>query len=96
MTHTLGVLDVDSQDRAFSKVITEKTIAQAEEAIQMEVSNGSENPAETEINNREDSEISWTKDTKTAPGVINWRALAAELTWENLWTKRDLKSIGNH
>ena len=50
----------------------------------MEVSDGSGNPVDTEIN-REDSEISWTKDTKTAPGVINWRALAAEFTWENIW-----------
>ena len=72
MTHTLGLLNVDSQDRAFSKVITEETIAQSEEATQMR------------------------EDTKTAPGVINWRALAAEFTWENLWTNRDYKSIGKH
>ena len=69
MTHTLGVLNVDSQDRAFSKVITEETIAQSEEATQMR------------------------EDTKTAPGVINWRALAAEFTWENLWTKIDWKTL---
>ena len=75
--------------------MTEETIAQSEEAIQMEVGDGSGIPLETETN-REDSEISWTKDTKTAPGVINWRALAAEFTWENLWTKRDYKSIGKH
>ena len=50
--------------------MTEETIAQSEEAIQMEVSDGSGIPVYIETN-REDSEISWTKDTRTAPGVIN-------------------------
>ena len=38
----------------------------------------------------------WTKETKTGPGEINWRALAAEFTTEKLWTSRDWKSIGKH
>merc|ERR1712062_420122 len=27
---------------------------------------------------------------------VNWKAFAAELTWENMWTHRDWKSIGKH
>ena len=72
--------------------MTEEAIAHSEEAIQMEVSDGTGSPVDIETN-REDSEISWIKDTKTAPGVINWRALAAEFTWENLWTKIDWKTL---
>ena len=46
--------------------------------------------------NEERTEKIWTKETKIGPGKINWRALAVEFTWKNIWTKRDWKEIGKH
>ena len=52
---------------------------------------------EEDISVQEDkSEISWTADTTTAADEVNWKAFAAELTWENMWTHREWKSIGKH
>ena len=78
--------------------MTEESIAKAEEAKEIEsvkdsvqVEDSMATPEDVE-----NSETIWTKDTKTGPGEVNWRALAAEFTWEKLWTSRDWKSIGKH
>ena len=80
--------------------MTEESIAKAEGAIEMESTEDSIQPEDSTLKDVEDkedqSEIIWTKDTKTGPGVVNWRALAAEFTRENLCTSRDWKSIGKH
>ena len=46
--------------------------------------------------NEESEEKIWTKETKIGPGKINWRALAVEFTWKNIWTSREWKEIGKH
>ena len=82
--------------------MTEEIIAKAEEAIEMEDTEDiiqAEDPKATSkgVEDKEDTrEKIWTKDTRTGPGEVNWKALALEFSWENLWTKRDWKSIGKH
>ena len=79
--------------------MTEESIAKAEEAIEMEDTEDIIQTKDSEATSK-DKEVKrkkiWTKDTKTGPGKVNWKALAAEFAWENLWTNRDWKSIGKH
>ena len=82
--------------------MTEESISKAEKAKETERTKdgiqAEDSMATSEhVEDKEgDSEIIWTKDTKTGPGEVNWRALAAEFTWEKLWTSRDWNSIVKH
>ena len=69
------------------------TMESAEDRNSTQDSNVIPNDSENEEENKEKIR---TKETVTAPGVVNWRALAAEFTREKLWMSRDWKSIGKH